>query len=261
MNSVASDRRGLRFTPYVLFFILIFSGAIAGAIAPPASGPQAPADQKVNPGNLFSAVMFGDTVLGRRWAALRPEAEKLFPAVKMKAVPDLHVTVIYIGPGWTVDGLPRLRQAMSVTFPETIRLTPVISTFGRNNQVVVVEFKGFPEACQAQIASVKAKLNEEGLKKPESGDAFFRPHVTIAEAKTNPPTEEQVRELAAFRDWIGQRLDLSTLDPVLGSQTPVRLMLADSTRPAPIPEYIEVESFLERYLRPEPVKKHPPSRP
>jgi len=85
--------------------------------------------------------------------------------------------------------------------------------------------------------------------------------VTIAEAKTNPPTEEEARELAAFRDWIGRRLDLSTLDPVLGPQTPVRLMLAESTRPEPIPEYIEVESFLERYLRPGPVKKHPPSRP
>jgi len=53
---------------------------------------------------------------------------------------------------------------MSVSFPEKIRLTPVIATFGRNNRVVVVELKGLPEAFQAQIASVKAKLNEEGLK-------------------------------------------------------------------------------------------------
>jgi len=261
MSSLTSGQRGLRYAPYILSCVLIVTGAFAGAVAPPASCAQAPAGPNVNPGNLFSAVMFGDTVLGRRWAALRPEAEKLFPHLKMKAVPDLHVTLIYIGPSWTVEGLPRLRQAMSVAFPETIHLTPAISTFGRANQVVVVELKGLPEAFQAQIASVKAKLNEEGLKKPESGDAFFRPHVTIAEAKTNPPTEEQARELAAFREWIGLRLDLSTLDPVLGSHTPVRLMLAESTRPSPIPEYIDVESFLERYLPPGSVKKRPAGRP
>lgn len=235
----------------VIVLAVLTCGAVPGGVrTPEAVDPvQAAGAPEVKTGNLFSAVLFGETTLGRRWETLRPEAEKLFPSLKLKAVPDMHVTVIYIGSGWTADGWPELRRAMTVAFPETYNLTAEIAAFGRNNRVIVVEFKGLPESFQAHIREVKSRLNTAGLKKPETGDAVFRPHVTLAEAAANPPAEQQVRELAAFKEWISARLDLPTLNPVLGPETPVRFMLAGSTRPAPIPEYIEVEAFIKTYLQ------------
>jgi 2'-5' RNA ligase len=236
--------------PSIVLAVISCGAVPGGARTPDAVRPaQATGAPEVKTGNLFSAVMFGETPLGRRWEKLRPEAEKLFPSLKLKAVPDMHVTVIYIGPGWTAEGWPELRRAMAVAFPETYHLTAEIAVFGRANRVVVVEFKGLPESFQAHIRQVKSRLNTSGLKKPETGDAVFRPHVTLAEAVENPPAERQVRELAAFKEWISSRLDLPTLNPVLGPETPVRFMLAGSTRPAPIPEYIEVEAFMKTYLQ------------
>jgi 2'-5' RNA ligase len=203
--------------------------------------------QTANKGNLFSAVLFADTALGQRWAELRPEAEKLFPGLKMKAVADLHVTVIYIGEDWTIENLPALRKAMTVTIPGTLRLSPEVALIGRNQHVVVVDMKGIPESLQAQIFAVKAALNQAGLKKPEAYDASFRPHVTLAEARSSPPSEQQARELKAFKAWITPRLDLPTLSVVLEPSMPIRLLLAEATRPAPLPEYIPVEKFLEIY--------------
>lgn len=246
----------------ILFLAVSLGGMVPGECGAPSPLRDAASAQGTwTAGNLFSAVLFGDTTLGRRWETLRPEAEKRFPSLKLKAVPDLHVTVIYIGPGWTVEGLPELRRAMAVAFPETFHLTPEIAAFGRANRVVVVELKGLPESFQSHIREVKSRLNAAGLKKPETGDAVFRPHVTLAEAMENPPTERQVRELAAFKEWIAGRLDLPTLNPVLGPETPVRLMLAGSTRPAAIPEYIEVEVFIKTYLKSGKIPAHPFEKP
>jgi 2'-5' RNA ligase len=203
-------------------------------------------DQTANKGNLFSAILFADTPLGQRWAKLRPEAEKLFPGLKMKAVADLHVTIIYIGEDWTIENLPALRKAMTVTIPGTVHLSPEVAILGRNQHVVVVDMKGLPEALQTQIVTVKAELNKVGLKKPEAYDASFRPHVTLAEAKANPPTEQEALELKAFQAWITPRLDLPTLSVVLEPSMPIPLLLAEATRPDPLPEYIPVEKFLEK---------------
>lgn len=196
-------------------------------------------------GNLFSAILVGDTPLGQRWAALRAEAEKLFPALKMKAVEDLHVTVIYIGADWAVGDLPRLRRAMADAIGEPVRLTPGIAIIGRDRQVAVVDLKGLPQSMHDRIVRLKAELNQAGLKKPESYDASFRPHVTLAEARDKPPTAEQAQQLNAFQAWIAGRLDLSTLDIVLEPAMTIQLLLAEASRPAPIPEYITVDRFLE----------------
>jgi 2'-5' RNA ligase len=196
-------------------------------------------------GNLFSAILFGATPLGRRWAALRPQAEKLFPALKMKAVEDLHVTVVYIGRDWAAENLPLLRRAMADVISAPVRLAPGIAIIGRNRHVVVVDLKGLPQPMHDRVVRIKEELNRAGLKKPEAYDASFRPHVTLAEAGDKPPTEEQAQQLNAFQAWIAGRLDLSTLDIVLDPALPVQLLLAEASRPAPIPEYITVESFLE----------------
>lgn len=227
---------------------LLFLSVLLLAFSLPGPGADpVPGVTGVSKGNLFSAILFGGTPLGQRWAALRPEAEKLFPALRMKAVEDLHVTVIYIGGKWSVEELPRLRRAMAVTIDETIRLRAEIATIGRSRQVVVVDLIGLPQALQDQIFTVKAELNRAGLKKPEAYDASFRPHVTLAEAGDRPPSEQQVLELKAFQAWISDRLDPASLEVVLDPSLPIRLLLAGATRPAPLPEYIAVEKFLELY--------------
>ena len=202
---------------------------------------------KINTGNLFSAILFGDTPLGERWSQLRPEAETLFPQLKMKAVSDLHITIIYIGKEWKAENLEVLREAMRIQITETSVLNPEITLFGRNRQVVVAELHGIPEKLQAQILGVKEKLNKAGFKKPEAYDTAFRAHVTLAESRDYQPNEEQARELQAFKEWIIRRLELSTLKLILDPAMTVRLMLAGATRPTPVPEYITVESFLRNY--------------
>jgi len=163
----------------------------------------------------------------------------------MKAVEDLHVTMIYIGKDWAVEDLPQLRRAMAVVIREPVRLSPDIAIIGRNRHVVVVDLIGLPQALLDQVFAVKAELNRVGLKKPETYDAAFRPHVTLAEAKDSPPTAEQALELNSFQAWIAGRLDLPTLNLALEPEMPIRLLLAEASRPAPIPEYITVERFLE----------------
>jgi carboxyl-terminal processing protease len=198
-------------------------------------------------GNLFSAFLFGDTELGRRWAVLRPEAERTFPALKLKAVADLHVTFVYIGADWRDQDLPRLRQAMRGAAPAAVMpLRAELTRFGRNGRVVAVELTGAPETFLARVAALKSELNAAGLKKPEAYDSDYRPHVTLAEARESPPSEDQARQLEAFRAWAAGRLDPSTLGLSLGPSLPLRLLLADADRPALLPEYIPVESFLEK---------------
>jgi len=197
-------------------------------------------------GLLFSAFLFDRTLLGERWAVLRSEAEALFPRLKLKAVADLHVTVVYIGKDWDAGKLALLRQAVSIPLRDAIPLVPEIAYFGRNNRVVAVELKGLPEELCARIIGLKQELSQAGLKNPEAYDGSFRPHVTIAEARNSPPTEQEVRDLEGFREWVVPRLDLPTMKLALDPAMPVQWLLAAAPRPAPVPDYITVESFLAK---------------
>ncbi len=81
-----------------------------------------------------------------------------------------------------------------------------------------------------------------------AGNAVAKSGKTTMEslpARDRPPTEEQALQLNAFQAWIAGRLDLSTLNIVLEPAMPIQLLLAEASRPAPTPEYITVESFLE----------------
>jgi 2'-5' RNA ligase len=232
---------------------LVLGLALVSLPAGPEVRPDAPAVQEKRPaetagaarGNLFAAFLFGETELGRRWAVLRPVAETLFPALKMKAVSDLHVTFVYIGAGWRNEDLSRLRQFMKEAAPAMVMpLRAGLTRFGRNGRVVAVELTGAPEAFLARVAALKAELNAAGLKKPEAYDSAYRPHVTLAEARESPPTEEQARQLEAFREWAAGRLDPATLELSLGPALPLRLLLVDADRPSLIPEYVPVEVLL-----------------
>lgn len=215
-------------------------GAAVGSL-PAGEGQAAEAGDQ---GQLFSAYLFDRTPLGERWAGLRPEAEALFPALKLKAVPDLHVTVVYIGEDWDAEKLSRLRQAVTLPVSEPVSLAPAIAYFGRSDRVIAVELKGLPEELSRRVAGIKTSLSAAGMKKPEAYDGSFRPHVTLAEARSIPPTPEEARQLEAFRLWVSQRLELPTLKVALDPAMSIRWLLAAAPRPTPVPEYIAVEDFL-----------------
>ena len=77
----------------ILLVTVVFSGITNGQ-------DNTISNSAVNNGYLFSAILFNETPLGKRWAKMKPEAEKLFPNLKLKSAEDLHVTVIYIGKDW-----------------------------------------------------------------------------------------------------------------------------------------------------------------
>lgn len=195
-------------------------------------------------GLLFSAFLFDRTPLAERWAVLRPEAERLFPALKLKAIADLHVTVVYIGGEWDAEKLAGLRQAVTLPLREAVALVPEVAFFGRGNRVVAIELQGFPDEFRERVIGIKKSLSQAGVKRPEPYDDTFRPHVTLAEAPDSPPTGEQARQLDAFRLWINERLDLTTLQVTLDPGMPIRWLLADAPRSAPFPEYVPVETHV-----------------
>jgi 2'-5' RNA ligase len=222
------DRRILRSAPALLALAMISAHASA---ASPARGL------------LFSAFLFERTPLAERWAAIRPEAEALFPAIKLKAVVDLHMTVVYIGADWDADKAAFLRREVTLPRTQAVSLTPRVAFFGRNDRVVAIELKGFPGDLERRVIELKKKLSAAGVKPPEAYDGSFRPHVTIAEARNSPPGPEEALQLDAFRRWVTPRLDPATLSIVLEAEMPIRWLLAAAPHPDPLREYMPLEAF------------------
>lgn len=228
------------------FAIVLALGApLAGCTAPP--GPQvtaAPVAATAHPGgSLFSTISCAQTPLGREWATLQPEAAARFPSLRMTTVEDLHITVVYVGPGWKLEDLDRIRALALVAPREVATFRPEAVQLGRNAHVVVVEMHDAPESWSTAVVAAKAEMNRLGLKKPERYDATFRPHVTLASARNNPPSAAEGAELEELRSWIAGRI---AADPTrwtlsIGPGTPVRLWLAGTERPAGAPEYVDVD--------------------
>ncbi len=197
-------------------------------------------------GDLFSAILLGDSELGRRWALLRPEAKARFPGLKFKPPGNLHLTVVFIGKGWREPDLPRLKDLTGLPLAEPVELVPEVARVGRSRQVVALDLRGLPEGIQAQVVASKRALVAEGLKSPDAHDGTFRIHVTLAESRKARPGREQARELAAFEDWIAARLDLATLRVGLDPGTPTPMLLAGVARADSSCDYIEADSYLKR---------------
>lgn len=217
------------------------------ACAPSPSAGTAPSAPAAHPGgNLFSTIPCADTPLGRTWATLRAEAAARFPGLRLTMVEDLHVTVVYVGPGWKVEDLDRIRAFALVAPPEAATFRPEAVRLGRNAHVVAVELHDAPEAWSAAVVSAKAEMNRLGLKKPEGYDSVYRPHVTLASARNSPPTADEAAALDELRAWITERIDAapSHFAVTVGPGAPVRLWLAGTGRPAGSPEYVDVESVL-----------------
>ncbi len=224
----------------------------------PAAGPREKvrADRGQRRGNLFSAVCFADSALGKEWSRLRPEAQGRFPDLKLSQVADLHITVVYIGGDWQPGSLDTIR-ALALVVPTTpVKLTPEIVRMGRNNQVVAVELHGTSSVWGDSVIAAKSTLNRLGLKKPEAYDTNFRTHITLAQAIHSPPSPADSTALAGFATWISSKVADSPqrFTVTVGPTTRVQLLLADTSRPEGAPEYIPVEDFLERQPPPPPGK-------
>lgn len=210
------------------------------------TGPAAQAAENAGRGNLFSAIVCAETPLGIAWARLRPLAQKRFPHLKLTQVADLHVTVVYVGPGWQPDSLDRLRP-LALTGPsEPTVFQPEIVSLGAAQDVVAVELHAPTPAWGRAVESAKAELNRLGLKRPDRYDASFRPHLTLAQASHRPPDATETAELLAFRAWLQDEIARNPppFTVTLGPDTPVRLLLAGLPRADGEPEYVALEDFL-----------------
>jgi 2'-5' RNA ligase len=206
----------------------------------------APAERAVKRGFLFSAISFGDSAFGVNWSRLRAEAQEKFPDLKLARAEDLHITVVYIGGDWRTEDLDRIRAHALVVPASPGRMTPEVVRMGRNAQVVAVEQHGAPQAWTDSVIASRNELNRLGLKKADHYDTSFRTHITLAEARHNPPSASDSTALAGFAEWITPKVTANPakFSVTVGPKTRVQLLLAGATRPEGSPEYITVEDFL-----------------
>lgn len=226
---------------------LLFASIGACTPGPAAVAPASPAETRPA-GSLFSTISCAATPLGREWATLREEAALRFPGLRLTRVEDLHITVVYLGGGWKTDDLGAIRAHALVGPREPVSLRPEIVRMGRDGQVVAVEMHGAPEAWMASVVAGKGELNRLGLKKPDRYDPEFRPHVTLASARSSPVDASDAASLDELRAWLAGRLaaDASRFTVTVGVETPIRLWLAGTTRPPGSPEYVDLEEVLAR---------------
>lgn len=201
----------------------------------------------VQKGSLFSALPFGQTPLGARWAQLRPEAGARFPNLKLKATEDLHATLVYLGAGWRLGCLARIRDLALPAPPPGFQLLPEAVRMGRGGRVVALELHGVSKAWEANLIEGRRHLAEAGLRKAEEHDATLRLHVTLVETGHRGPSPQESADLDRFRAWIGPAFGipfLLDLSPV----PPPQLWLAGASRPIGAPAYLRLETFLDRFL-------------
>ncbi|HYN43561.1 MAG TPA: 2'-5' RNA ligase family protein [Thermoanaerobaculia bacterium] len=226
--------------------------ALGAHLAACATGPvpqvaPSPVAATAHPGgSLFSTIPCAPTPLGREWASLREEAAARFPGLRLTTVEDLHITVVYVGPGWKVEDLGRIRTLALVAPREAVTFRPEVVRFGRNGHVVVVELLDVPESWAAALSAAKAEMNRLGLKKPEAYDAAYRPHVTLASARNNPPGPAEEAALEGFRSWIAGKAAAAParFTVTVAPDTPIRLWLAGTARPPGAPEYVDLADVL-----------------
>ena len=160
---------------------------------------------------------------------------------------------MYIGGDWKTEDLDRIRAHALVAPASSSRMTPEVVRMGRNDQVVAVELHGAPQAWTDSVIAARNELNRLGLKKADNYDTSFRTHITLAEARHNPPSESESTELAEIHvvDRPEGRGSPRRSSPSRWARrTRVDLLLAGATRPEGSPEYITVEDFLKAQQAP-----------
>lgn len=221
------------------------------------------ATSQIKRGYLFSAITLAHTPLAARWAALRGEAQDLFPNLKLKKRADLHFTIAYLGGDWNLANLERLQAHALVSPMRANTLMPKVARMGRNQQVVALEFEDTDPAWSQAVIAAKAELVRLGLRKAEIFDATFRVHATFAEARNFTPSTEEDAELARFQQWLTDRLGptWSQWAVTLEAGHPVQLLLAGAERPKGAPDYLTLDEFLELHLSVPGALPPRPSRP
>lgn len=206
-------------------------------------------DARAHPGGaLFSTIPCAVTPLGETWSSLRGEAQALFPSLRMTTVEDLHLTVVYVGPGWREEDLGEVRSRALTAPAETVTFRPEVVRMGRHGHVVAVELHEAPDAWVTAVVAARQELTRLGLKKPDAYDGSFRPHVTLASAKGSPPGSAEVAELDALRSWLVAKAaaDPGRFTVTAGPATPVRLWLAGTPRPPGSPAYVDLDDLPAR---------------
>jgi len=221
-------------------------GLSASCSVRPAAAVGPPAVERHPGGSLFSTIPCAATPLGAEWSKLLAEAGSRFPGLRLTRVEDLHITIVYLGAGWKREDLETIRALALVGPRETVSLRPEVVRMGRSGHVVAVEMHGAPESWETALVAAKGELNRLGLKKPETYDAAFRPHVTLASARSSPPDDTDVAALDEFRSWLAVKIaaDESRFGVTVGPRTPVRLWLAGTTRPPGSPAYVDLANAL-----------------
>lgn len=238
-DSFARRRRGSALA------LLALAAPFAACAARPAASAISPASAARPGGSLFSTIPCAQTPLGRAWARLRPEAAARFPGLELTRVEDLHVTVVYVGPGWQKEALAPTRALALVAPRESFASRPEITRLGETAHVLVAELRDAPATWLADVAAAKAEMNRLGLKKSDRYDAQFRPHVTLASAKSRPPGPAEAEALGALLAWLRTEVAVGPdawIVP-LGPRSPVRFWLAGLERPEDAPEYVDLEAL------------------
>jgi 2'-5' RNA ligase len=232
-----------------LVVLALATGGCATGPAPAAPPPASPPEGAAHPGGaLFSTIPCAGTPLGRAWASLRDEAAARFPGLKLARVEDLHLTVVYVGEGWKVEDLEPIRAHALPGPRETVSLRPEVVRMGRHGHVVAVELHGAPGPWTEAVIAARGELTRLGLKKADRYDAAFRPHVTVASARSSPPGEEEAPALEELRSWLAAKaaVDAGLFALTVGPGTPIRLWLAGTPRPPGSPVYVDVDDVLPR---------------
>lgn len=245
MSHRSPGRAAVRTATAILVAASALGIAASCSVRPaPAVGP--PAVERHPGGSLFSTISCAATPLGAEWSKLLSEAGTRFPGLRLTPVEDLHITIVYIGAGWKMEDLEMIRALALVGPPEAVSLRPEVARMGRHGHVVAVEMHGAPESWVRSLVAAKGELNRLQLKKPDAYDAAFRPHVTLASARSSPPDDSDVAALDEFRSWLAEKIadDGGRFGVTVGPRTPVRLWLAGTTRPPGAPAYVDLADAL-----------------
>ena len=191
-------------------------------------------------GFLFSALTLESSPLHQWWETISPQMKALFPALKVKAPADLHVTLVYVG-RWNSAYLPVFQSASIVSPQEDQKLLGHLHYFGVGNRVLGLDLRGFTDGWAQAVISAREDLERAGLRGRSPHDAVFRPHVSLVECADKRPTPEQRVELTRCHEWLALKIPGHGVPVPIPAGAAAHLLLAGVG-----PGYISMKEFLAR---------------
>ena len=171
---------------------------------------------------LFSALPLSHTPFAARWAAAQEELRREFPTLRFEKPENLHVTLVYVGPGWDPAKADALEK-YSLDAPDLSRgpvtLAGAPALFGFHKDVLALELKPVPAGWSKRLMSDRDAMTRQGLRPKDKFDEVFQPHVSLAYASE---PEKDRPELQRLAKWLTERA---------GRFQGLSFMLDDSIRP------------------------------